>query len=201
MVLNDNGTPLDPSDDYYVYTPPLNFIGVDQFTYQVCDDVPAPFTECATAAIFITVAAPIDLELSKSFSPMTPVEVGDVISFTLTLTNQSSAPASGVTVLDLLSSSYNYISSSGTGTFDPAFGIWAIGNVAGNSTVSITIQAEVVNYAAFLNLAQVFTANEPDVDSTPGNMGPFPVEDDEAQALPVCVPPAAPTAIFRQQQP
>jgi uncharacterized repeat protein (TIGR01451 family) len=201
MVLNDNGTPGDPSDDYFVYTPPMGFVGVDQFTYQVCDDVPAPFTECATATIFITVAAPIDLELSKAFSPMTPLEIGDIVSFTLTLTNQSSTPATGVTVLDMLSASYSYISSSGTGTYDPLFGTWAIGNMAGNSTVSITIQAEVVNYAAFLNLAQVFTANEPDLDSTPGNMGPLPEEDDEAQALPECVPPAAPTAIFRQQQP
>lgn len=201
MVLNNNGTPGDPSDDYYVYTPPMGFSGVDQFTYQVCDDVPPPFTECATATINITVAAPIDLELSKTFSPMTPVEIGDIVSFTLTLTNQSSTPATGVTVLDMLSASYNYISSSGTGTYDPVFGTWAIGNVAGNSTVSITIQAKVVNYAAFLNLAQVFTANQPDIDSTPGNLGAFPVEDDEDQALPLCVPPAAPAAIFRQQQP
>ncbi|MBK9335050.1 MAG: tandem-95 repeat protein [Lewinellaceae bacterium] len=199
MVLNNNGTPADPTDDYYVYTPQMGFIGVDTFVYQICDDIVPPL--CDNATIYITVAPPIDLQLTKTFAPMTPLSIGDPITFTLTLTNNSSTPATGVNVLDLLSGSYNYISSSGPGTYDPNFGIWAIGTVAGNATVVLTIQAEILDYAAFLNLTQVYTANQPDADSTPGNMGGAPAEDDEAQVQPVCVPPATPTAIFRQQQP
>ena len=38
VVVNDNGTPNDPSDDTLVYTPNPGFIGTDSFTYTLCDD-------------------------------------------------------------------------------------------------------------------------------------------------------------------
>jgi gliding motility-associated-like protein len=38
VVVNDNGTPNDPSDDTLVYTPNPGFIGTDTFTYTLCDD-------------------------------------------------------------------------------------------------------------------------------------------------------------------
>lgn len=37
VVVNDNGTPGDPSDDYLIYTPATNFVGSKNFTYQVTD--------------------------------------------------------------------------------------------------------------------------------------------------------------------
>ncbi|MGB7444257.1 MAG: Ig-like domain-containing protein [Coleofasciculaceae cyanobacterium] len=35
--LNDNGTPNNPTDDFFTYTPNTDFFGTDQFTYQVED--------------------------------------------------------------------------------------------------------------------------------------------------------------------
>lgn len=37
VVMNNNGTPNDPSDDSLVYTPNPGFVGTDQFTYTLCD--------------------------------------------------------------------------------------------------------------------------------------------------------------------
>ena len=36
-VINDNGTPVDPADDYIVYTAPPGFAGSDSFTYTISD--------------------------------------------------------------------------------------------------------------------------------------------------------------------
>ena len=37
-VVNDNCTPLDPSDDFVHYLPAADFHGIDTFLYSVCDD-------------------------------------------------------------------------------------------------------------------------------------------------------------------
>ena len=36
-VVNDNGTPTDPTDDSVDYTPATDFQGIDTFVYQICD--------------------------------------------------------------------------------------------------------------------------------------------------------------------
>ncbi len=51
VVMNDNGTPNDPSDDTLVYTPDPGFIGTDVFTYTLCDDQ----GRCDSATITVVV--------------------------------------------------------------------------------------------------------------------------------------------------
>ena len=36
-VVNDNGTPNDPTDDTVDYTPSLDYQGIDSFSYEICD--------------------------------------------------------------------------------------------------------------------------------------------------------------------
>ncbi|HUH75185.1 MAG TPA: Ig-like domain-containing protein [Chitinophagales bacterium] len=50
-IINDGGTPEDPSDDIVIYTPDSNFIGVDTFFYQICDS----FTICSQAMVIVNV--------------------------------------------------------------------------------------------------------------------------------------------------
>ncbi|WP_141699891.1 cadherin-like domain-containing protein, partial [Nostoc sp. KVJ20] len=38
LSLNDNNTPDNPSDDFFIYTPNANFNGTDSFTFTVSDD-------------------------------------------------------------------------------------------------------------------------------------------------------------------
>ncbi len=49
VVLNDNGTPNDPSDDDITYTPDDGYIGADTFTYTICDTN----GNCSTATVTI----------------------------------------------------------------------------------------------------------------------------------------------------
>lgn len=58
IVINDNGTPNDPSDDNVTYTPNTGYIGVDTFTYTICDSL----GNCSTAAVTIVVADALTLD-------------------------------------------------------------------------------------------------------------------------------------------
>lgn len=56
LSLNDNGTPTDPFDDFFAYTPNSNFIGTDYFTYEITDAVGST----DTAFVYISVATDSD---------------------------------------------------------------------------------------------------------------------------------------------
>ncbi|MEZ4883457.1 MAG: T9SS type A sorting domain-containing protein [Chitinophagales bacterium] len=126
----------------------------------------------------------IDLQLTKNVS-QTEAEVGDFLTYSLVLLNKGSANATGVSVKDALPSGLSYIGSAASkGTYDSGTGIWTIGNLNSNSTATLTInvQVEQIN-APITNFAQVQTANETDLDSTPGNdSNNTPNEDDEDDA-------------------
>ncbi|WP_313791632.1 Ig-like domain-containing protein [Flagellimonas spongiicola] len=59
IVLNDGGTPANPSDDTITYTPNLGYLGTDSLDYTICDGS----GNCSTATITIMVNVPvIDLD-------------------------------------------------------------------------------------------------------------------------------------------
>ena len=58
VLVLDNSTPNDPSDDMVFYTPDNGFVGTDTFTYTLCDDV----ANCSTATVTIVVTDAIDLD-------------------------------------------------------------------------------------------------------------------------------------------
>jgi gliding motility-associated-like protein len=58
VVINDNASPLDPSDDTVTYTPNISFVGVDTFTYTICDTI----GNCSTATVTIVVTDAINLD-------------------------------------------------------------------------------------------------------------------------------------------
>jgi uncharacterized repeat protein (TIGR01451 family) len=101
------------------------------------------------------------------------------VTFTIGLSNVGAINASGVTVSDVLPPGLTYVSSSASqGSYDPATGIWTVGNVEKGGAKSLTITATVTTIGLKTNMAQVSSANEQDVDSTPGNS--VPGEDDQA---------------------
>ena len=59
VIVDDNGTPGDPSDDTVVYTPDDDFVGTDTFTYTLCD----ASGNCSTATVTIIVnMADVDID-------------------------------------------------------------------------------------------------------------------------------------------
>ncbi|MCM4168640.1 hypothetical protein DHD08_13205 [Arenibacter sp. H213] len=53
VVVNDNGTPNNLTDDTLTYTPNTDYVGTDQFTYTLCDDS----LNCSTASVRVIVNA------------------------------------------------------------------------------------------------------------------------------------------------
>jgi uncharacterized repeat protein (TIGR01451 family) len=114
----------------------------------------------------------IDLEVIKSIDQPQP-NVGDPVTFSISVQNRQSQDATGVQVRDQLPAGLRIESPSDvtttSGTYNPASGIWDVGTVAGNDAESLTIRAIVDSRGARTNTAEVIAANEADIDSTPGD--------------------------------
>ncbi|WP_264551163.1 PKD domain-containing protein [Flavobacterium sp. N2038] len=102
---------------------------------------------------------------------------GATVTFEIIVTNSGPQDATGVTVLDILPSGYEYVVySSTTGQYFNTNGIWNIGTIRTGASESLLIGAKVKETGVYRNIAEVYTANEADPDSTPGN-GLVPEDD------------------------
>ena len=119
--------------------------------------------------IRLTTEAPlIDLELTKDVDPA-QVEVGEETTFTITVVNQGPDDATGVEVTDTLPAGLTYVSDNAGGAYDSTTGVWTIGDLAVGESVSMEFTVTVDEAGSFTNEAEVTAANEPDVDSVPGD--------------------------------
>ncbi|NRA48168.1 MAG: carboxypeptidase regulatory-like domain-containing protein, partial [Phaeodactylibacter sp.] len=92
----------------------------------------------------------IDLELTKVVDNTTP-NVGEEVTFTITVENQGPSDATGVAVRDNLPSGYTFVSSNGS--YDAGTGIWTIGALANGASVSLEITASVNASGGYFNVA------------------------------------------------
>jgi uncharacterized repeat protein (TIGR01451 family) len=107
-----------------------------------------------------------DLEMAKSVSDPTP-NVGQNVTFTVTLINNGPDTATGVTVTDLLPSGLTFVSDTLTqGMYNSATGLWTVGTVA-VGTQTLTILATVTGAGAATNTATITSSDQSDPD--PGN--------------------------------
>ena len=119
-----------------------------------------------------------DLSLTKTVDEEEPL-VGTDVVFTVTVTNSGPSNATGVSVKDVLPSGLEYVSHSG-GTYDAESGIWAVGSLSKNASSTLDITATVLATGSYSNYAQVWTSDQEDPDSEPGNDSTG--EDDDATA-------------------
>src|SRR5262249_27162999 len=93
-----------------------------------------------------------DLSVSKTVSNPTP-NVGDTITFTVTLSNQGPAAATNVQLTDLLPAGLTFVSATPSqGTYLPGSGVWTVGTVSsGGVPQTLSITATVVSPAALTN--------------------------------------------------
>jgi large repetitive protein len=122
----------------------------------------------------------IDLSLTKAVDHATP-NVGDVVAFTIIVSNAGPATATGVVVHDPLPAGLTYSSASATqGSYASGSGNWSVGAIPADGSATLTLNATVTTAGLKTNIAEVSAANGSDVDSTPGNGDPG--EDDRASA-------------------
>ncbi|MET2986685.1 FG-GAP-like repeat-containing protein [Aureibaculum conchae] len=124
----------------------------------------------------ITIA---DLSLTKTVNNSNPDE-GDNITFTITITNNGSGPASSIEVSDIIPTDFtythipaNYSTSQGTVTFNAGARAlnWDLGAFILPNGDSITLQYTVTVDVCgeFVNQAEITNSSVSDPDSTPNN--------------------------------
>jgi uncharacterized repeat protein (TIGR01451 family) len=106
------------------------------------------------------VALGADLVLAKTVSDATP-NVGDAITFTVTLTDNGPGTATGVTASDTLPAGLTFISATPSqGTYVAASGAWTVGTVTTASPQTLQIQARVTSPNAQTNTATIAASDQ-----------------------------------------
>jgi len=139
-----------------------------------------PTDDTSPTTVVFTLLA--DLSLTKT-SSLATVHNGDLVSFTLTLTNSGPSPTTGVVVQDLLPAAYTYLSHTpALELYNQGTGQWNVGAMAIGEVRTLVINVQVANVTLPLtNTAEVTASFTTDPDSLPGDG----LGDDFATVTPV----------------
>ena len=111
----------------------------------------------------------VDVELDKSVSQQF-VNVGDVVTFTIEVSNNGPAVATGVVVEDYIPTGYSNITNVSNGGIVTDGNItWSGLTIASGASVTLTFDATVEDSDDYVNEAEVTGADQLDIDSTPDN--------------------------------
>ncbi|MFD2568564.1 beta strand repeat-containing protein, partial [Pseudotenacibaculum haliotis] len=117
-----------------------------------------------------------DLSITKTVDNSTP-NVGDNITFTLTVSNTGPSDATGVVVNDLLPSGYTYVSDTpSVGTYNSGTGVWTVGSLTNGANATLSITVSVNATGSYANTATVSgDQNDPDGSDDSDTNTPVPV--------------------------
>jgi uncharacterized repeat protein (TIGR01451 family) len=115
-----------------------------------------------------TITSSADLSVLKTANNASPA-VGDLVTFTITLTNAGPSVANNVKVSDALPASLEFVSSTASlGSYDAISGEWNVGSVS-PGTHALTVTVKVLQPGSISNSAEVTASSTPDPDSTPND--------------------------------
>ncbi len=133
----------------------------------------------------------IDLSISKDLNDTTP-QVGDIVTFTITIYNEGTHQATGIQVTDLLPTGYEYVGADSQ-NYDAQTGLWTIGALNPNDSITLHLRARILDSGNYQNWAEITAADQRDVDSDPtqdhtvDDLKDGQPDDDEASAEPDAV--------------
>ncbi|MBD0830512.1 T9SS type B sorting domain-containing protein [Aestuariibaculum sediminum] len=106
----------------------------------------------------------LDLAVSKDVNQASAT-VGDVLEFTISVTNNGPNLATNIVIEEQLPAGYIYISSNpSNGIFDNVAGTWEIGQIDVAATEVLTIQVEVIDETDYDNTASLIGVDQNDTD-------------------------------------
>jgi uncharacterized repeat protein (TIGR01451 family)/fimbrial isopeptide formation D2 family protein len=107
-----------------------------------------------------------DIAVTKTVDDSTP-NVGDTVTYTVTVTNNGPDPASQLVVTDAIPDGLTLVSAApDRGTYVAATGAWTIGNLALNGSVSMVVKARVTASGRIDNVVAVTALLQTDPVST-----------------------------------
>ncbi|EKF85053.1 carboxypeptidase regulatory-like domain-containing protein [Methanobacterium formicicum] len=107
-----------------------------------------------------------DLGIDKAVNTLTPNYMDEVV-FTLTAHNYGPDDATNVHVTDLLPAGFEWVSDDSNNSYNPANGVWNIGNLAKGTSAVLHIVARVI--ASNTTITNVVSINGTEHDLEPGN--------------------------------
>ncbi len=111
----------------------------------------------------------IDLAIDKSVDDATP-SASDTIVYTIELVNNGPDNATNVEVSDLLPSDVDFVSANPSqGSYDEVTGIWTVGNLNFNDSVTLEITVTVDSGTAGNSFDNTANASASETDSNPAN--------------------------------
>ncbi|GAB3992727.1 hypothetical protein GCM10028807_26230 [Spirosoma daeguense] len=117
-----------------------------------------------------------DLAVVKAVVTPGPYSVGQKITYSLTASNNGPVTATGVRVVDILSPSLTYVSSTPTGQYSPATGVWNIGTLTSGSNRNLLIEVTINGGTSIRNVAII---------GGPNNDPKYPDNDTSSVVIPV----------------
>jgi uncharacterized repeat protein (TIGR01451 family) len=105
-----------------------------------------------------------DLALAKKVNNPTP-NVGDTVTFTVTLTNNGPSTATNVTVADALPAGLKLLHAIPSPGTSYKGGVWTVGTVGPSAVVTLTLTAKVVSPKPTTNTATIHHSGQPDPNS------------------------------------
>ena len=155
VVINDNGTPGDPTDDYIVYTHNGSETVSDTFTYTISDD-----TLTDTATVTITVTPANEVNAAPALDPVGDQHTEEQVLLTFTATaSDPDVPADTLTftlvaapvgaVIDPASGVFTWTPSETQGpgvySFDIVVTDDGVPNLADSETITVTVTVTEAN--------------------------------------------------------
>jgi len=178
-----NGSVVVNPDNTVTYTPNNGFVGIDFFKYEICSTI----GNCDEAMVMIVVGAS-DIAVTKTINPMSP-NIGDPVTFTVTVANNGPFEAKGAHVTDLLPDGYTYISHTVTpaNSYNQYSGSWSIGDMAVGQTETLIINGILNATGSYTNTAEVSSYMfDPDLSNNQASVTPLTMPS--AKVTSYCVP-------------
>jgi uncharacterized repeat protein (TIGR01451 family) len=116
-------------------------------------DPTCPAASRCTGTTTVPVNPSADIAVSKSVDNASP-NVGENVTFTVTVTNNGPNNASGVAISDALPSGVSFVSATPSqGTYNSGTGLWTVGALANGASATLDITATVLTQGGITNTA------------------------------------------------
>lgn len=146
----------------------LNFTGVGTVVvqYELAADLCTGVVEFVNRE-FVSENCFSDLSVVKTVNDISP-SYNDTITFTITVTNNGADEAENVVVTDIFTNGFTYVSDNSGGFYNPATGLWTVGNLLNGESAVLEIQA-IVNLNLSANFSNTASVSANQFDTIPGN--------------------------------